>query len=158
MTSYASPRRAHRSIRSGVGFAAVVVALAVTSALLTMSGASASPVRPARSPAWFSSPSHNIGCYVDRAAARCDIRHHSYQAPKKPKSCHLDWGDSLYVIKRAHWTCHGDTTLGARRVLRYGHSIKVGRFKCTSRRSGMRCRNVRTHHGFKLSREVARRF
>jgi hypothetical protein len=43
-------------------------------------------------------------------------------------------------------------------VLAYGDAIRRGRFRCRSRRDGMRCVNVRTEHGFLLGRERARRF
>lgn len=54
-------------------------------------------------------------------------------------------------------TCVNDAVL-AGRMLAYGDSIRRGRFRCTSRRSRMRCVNARNGHGFKLSRELARRF
>ena len=38
-------------------------------------------------------------------------------------------------------------------VLDYGESRRFGRLRCTSRRSGMRCRSTRSGHGFLLSRE-----
>jgi hypothetical protein len=59
---------------------------------------------------------------------------------------------------RGHFICAGDTVLNDRRRLAYGSSIRRGRYLCTSRRSGMRCRNSRTGHGFKLSRQRARGF
>jgi hypothetical protein len=48
--------------------------------------------------------------------------------------------------------------VNAGRELRYGESVRRGRFRCRSRRSGMRCVNTRTGHGFALSRERVRRF
>jgi hypothetical protein len=51
--------------------------------------------------------------------------------------------------------CAGDTVFNRGRRLRYGVSIVRGRFRCTSLRSGMRCVNERTAHGFKLSFERA---
>ena len=76
-------------------------------------------------------------------------------------ACDLDWGQGVAVDKRdrkAYWVCAGDTTLGTGRKLGYGDSIKRGDIRCRSRRSGMRCRNLRTGHGFALSRDSARLF
>jgi uncharacterized protein DUF6636 len=42
-------------------------------------------------------------------------------------------------------------------VLRYGHSLRFGPFRCTSRTSGLTCRS-RAGHGFFVSRERRRTF
>lgn len=112
----------------------------------------------------FQSPSKNIGCVIVKGpggrGARCDIRNHTWQAPPKPRSCHLDWGNGLEVGARGkgRFVCAGDTVLGQGRVLPYGKRIRFGGFKCGSKPSGIRCFNRHTHHGFKLSRTVAKRF
>ena len=109
----------------------------------------------------FKSPSGNIGCVLDkRDGVRCDIREKSWTAPPKPSWCDVDWGGGVQVgrRKRASFVCAGDTVLGANRTLSYGSSIRRGRFECFSRRTGMRCVNHRTHHGFRLSRQHAVRF
>jgi hypothetical protein len=43
-------------------------------------------------------------------------------------------------------------------TLRYGRSVRLGPFRCTSLRVGMRCVFVRTGHGFLISRESLKRF
>jgi hypothetical protein len=43
-------------------------------------------------------------------------------------------------------------------VLRYGHSKRFGKLKCTSRRTGMTCRSLRSGHGFTVSVQHQRRF
>jgi len=112
----------------------------------------------------FQSPSKNIGCVITRGSsgheARCDIRQHSWHAPPKPRSCHLDYGNGLEVRHsgKGHFVCAGDTVLGQGRVLAYGKAIQFGGFRCTSRQSGMRCVNRKTQHGFRLSRQDAKRF
>ena len=108
----------------------------------------------------FQSPSKNIGCYIDSSAVRCDIRVHSWTAPPKPSYCDVDWGGGMAVGKkhRGGFVCAGDTTLNAGPVLAYGSSRSEGRFTCTSRESGMTCRNRRNGHGFFLSRDSYRRF
>jgi hypothetical protein len=108
----------------------------------------------------FASPSGNIGCVMENAGVRCDIRDHSWNSPPKPKNCELDYGGGLFVGKKhkADFICAGDTTLDAGPVLPYGGSRTLGRFRCTSSEAGMRCVNRRNGHGFLLSREQAKRF
>jgi hypothetical protein len=111
--------------------------------------------------AGFRSPSGNIGCYISGKGARCDIRNHDWQAPPKPASCELDWGDGLAVGRhgRADYVCAGDTTLDpSNPVLGYGERIKRGRFRCKSKQSGIKCVNRRNEHGFKISRQRAKVF
>ena len=113
----------------------------------------------------FRTPSGNIGCYYTsnrnlQARLRCDIRSGLKPAPRRPKSCDLDWGDSyeLAPTGRALLTCHGDTAIDpTARVLRYGTRWSRGGFTCTSRKTGPRCSN-RSGHGFYLSRGHSYRF
>jgi len=109
----------------------------------------------------FKSPSGNIGCVLaKRDGVRCDIRAKEWSAPPKPSWCDVDWGGGVQVgrRKRASFVCAGDTVLGADRTLAYGSSIRRGRFECFSRRTGMRCVNHRSRHGFRLSRQRLRLF
>lgn len=101
----------------------------------------------------FSSPSRNIACEITQTSVRCDIEVHSYQPPPEPDGCDGMWGTSLQVgdAAAAH-VCVTDSKIGAEEVLEYGTSTVLGDFGCTSRRSGMTCLNVRTDHGFKISR------
>src|SRR3954454_4756589 len=91
----------------------------------------------------FNSPSGNIGCIVGSSyGARCDIRDKDWSRGPRPKGCPkvVDWGPGLIVAKsgKGHLVCAGDTALSnAGPVLAYGKSRTVGRFKCTSRTSGM---------------------
>ena len=107
----------------------------------------------------FSSPSGNIGCAGETTrgatnVVRCDIRTRSWSPPAKPASCELDWGQGVTLgpLRRARWTCAGDTTLGVPIKLRYGATKQIGTIRCTSLRSGMRCLNKRGF-GFKMSRQ-----
>jgi hypothetical protein len=103
----------------------------------------------------FSSPSHNIGCAMTTRFARCDIENRDWSAPRKPRSCRLDWGFGLEIGKsgRAGFVCAGDTTIDPRgRVLAYGTQQIMGRYTCSSRRSGMTCRNRGTGNGFRIAR------
>jgi hypothetical protein len=105
---------------------------------------------------FFSSPSRNIGCLITQTTLRCDIQQKSYKEPRRPASCQLDYGKALAVTadeSEATFVCAGDTVLGAKKVLGYHTSTEVGDFGCTSRETGMTCYNLRTRHGFTLSRE-----
>ena len=108
----------------------------------------------------FHSPSGNIRCVIAaKIYTRCDITVRDWRPPPKPRSCEFDWGNTLEVglRGRGRFGCVSDA-IDPGRVLAYGDSIQRGRFRCRSRRSGMRCVNMRNGHGFALSRERVRRF
>src|SRR5262245_40404016 len=109
---------------------------------------------------YFQSPSHNIACVIVSDGVRCDIRKHSWVAPPKPASCDVDYGGGLSLTDhgKGHYTCAGDTLLGSGKVLPYGRSRTLGDFRCTSKKSGMRCVNERNRHGFLLATESVRLF
>lgn len=108
----------------------------------------------------FESPSHNIGCVMFEQGARCDIRHHSWPLPKKPRSCEFDYGGSVFVGDkgRGEYGCVSDSAFGAGPVLPYGERLRKGRFICTSEEAGVRCVNRRNGHGFLISRQRVRLF
>jgi hypothetical protein len=111
----------------------------------------------------FRTPSGNIGCIASTGPTylRCDIKSGLRPRPPKPSDCrHLAWGDSLGMTGtgRPIFVCHGDTVfVPSARVVAYGHTIKVGPFRCTSQSSGLTCRN-RAGHGWFLSRTSYRRY
>lgn len=109
----------------------------------------------------FLTPSGNIGCYVLKDSARCDVKARSWRAPAKPRACDLEWGDAIGVgpqSRKASFVCHGDTARDPRaRRLAYGRTIKVGPMRCTSRTDGVRCANA-LGHGFFVSRQSYRLF
>ena len=105
--------------------------------------------------AGFVSPSGNIGCYLDRDGARCDIVRKNWQPPPAPDDCDLDWGAGVSVHKaeEASFTCAGDTVLGGKRTLAYGQALRAGDFLCSSDSKAMRCENSASGHGFTLAIE-----
>jgi hypothetical protein len=130
-----------------------LVALAVVAGALVAAA-------PASAAVSFHSPSGNIRCVIAaKIYTRCDITNRDWSPPPKPRSCEFDWGNTLEVGLRGKgkFGCVSDA-IDPGRVLSYGESIARGRFRCRSRRSGMRCVNTRTGHGFALSRERVRRF
>ena len=108
----------------------------------------------------FRSPSGNIGCGLDGDVARCDIAKRDWSPPPKPASCDGDYGQGLRISRsgsRGCFVCAGDSALSGRRTLRYGISLRRGSITCTSRLSGVTCKN-RRGHGFRVSRQSYRRF
>ena len=107
----------------------------------------------------FATPSLNIGCYGDSTGVRCDIRKTSAKKPPRPRACRFDWGTAYGLTRtgKGRGICASDTALPdpnrPGRILRYGKSIRVNaRITCTSRRTGLTCRNTKKH-GFLLSKQ-----
>lgn len=117
---------------------------------------------------FFHLPSGNISCVLYDSSPRylrCDIRGGLKPTPSRlsrPASCDLDWGDSVTLSPtgRTELTCHGDTVLFVNprsKVLRYGTTWTRGPYTCTSRTTGLTCKNT-AGHGFFLSLQSWRRF
>ena len=103
----------------------------------------------------FSSPTGNIGCYIDRESVRCDIAERDWEPPKAPKSCELDYGQGIELRagSTADFVCAGDTALEGGDPLAYGSSISAGLLRCESSEAAIRCTDAETGRGFSLSRE-----
>ena len=119
------------------------VALAATALAL----AAAAPVSAAAKS--FQTPSHNIICLYSSSGGpgpflRCDVR---------------SLNDTAFTLDRRHRgkRVHVTDAVPAGHVLRYGRSLTLGPIRCTSRRTGLTCRNG-AGHGFALSRERQRVF
>jgi hypothetical protein len=134
-------------------------------------GALVLAVAPASAPAFqlrmFHTAGGNVGCamILGREArggsARCDIAKHEWQSPPTPKWCDLDYGNGLVVgpRKKAGFVCAGDTVLRQGKALAVGNVVRLGPFRCKALRDqAVTCWNVRSKHGFKLSRTLARIF
>ena len=137
-----------------IGLAALLLVAA------TLTTAVAAPAAAASSSAWFSSPSKNIGCYMDASSVRCDVLKYTYKATKRPAWCPLAWGPAVEVDTKGkgHFECVGDTVAGSKTILKYGHSRSIGRFTCTSRTTGMTCIDRWNGHGFRVSKASYRFF
>jgi hypothetical protein len=101
----------------------------------------------------FTSPSGNIGCYIDRKTVRCDIDKRDWDPPMAPSDCDLDYGQGIELPAGGTpgFVCAGDTALGGGDPLPYGQSIAAGLLRCESSESGMSCRDIETGRGFTLS-------
>ena len=122
------------ALATAVAFAAVIVGVA---------GARTSTVR------WFHSPSGNIECEV----ASHDLRGtYAYCQTFKPlQTARLTARGKTSVC--VHRTCPvGNGPIDAT-TLAYGHSLRIGIFRCTSAMTGVRCAVIATGHGFRIARE-----
>lgn len=108
----------------------------------------------------FTSPTRNIGCYIDRTSVRCDIAKHDWKPPPKPKTCDLDWGGGIGLSPghKPSIICAGDTALNRSHKLAYGKAIAAGVLRCDSKATGMTCRDTKTGRGFTLSRQAYKLF
>lgn len=111
----------------------------------------------------FRTPSGKIGCgwYKEgsRESLRCDILNRN-SLPRRPASCDADYGHAFAMTRhrRARAICAGDTVVNQRAaVLGYGRTKRIGGFRCTSRTSGLTCKNL-DGHGWFLSRERVKLF
>ena len=102
---------------------------------------------------FFHSPSGNIQCEV---AYHDDRGTYAYCQTFQPlASVKLNDGGISKVCHGAR--CVGDGPENAF-TLGYGHSIRVGAFKCTSRTTGMTCKLVGLKRGFRIARAGIERF
>lgn len=129
-------------------------------ATATQSVAPSSTVEQTAEPAdglvGFTSPTGAIGCMLDDAFVRCDVRENVWNLPPRPAECEFDYGQgvSLAAGEEAAMVCAGDTTLGAGEPLAYGMSITRGSLSCESTQTGVTCRDARGGHGFTVARET----
>jgi hypothetical protein len=106
----------------------------------------------------FTSPSGNIGCYIDPSSVRCDIQEREWSPPPKPASCNenVGWGQGLTLDagESATFVCAGDTALTTGNPLAFGDKIVAGSIECTSAPSGITCRDLQDGGEFSISREA----
>ena len=108
----------------------------------------------------FVSPTGNVSCMIDADSARCDIIDRDWAPPPRPADCEFDYGHGISLApgQQAQFVCAGDTAFGPDEVLPYGDSITAGALRCESAQSWITCRDVRSGHGFSISREAYRLF
>jgi hypothetical protein len=100
----------------------------------------------------FRSPTGKLGCAF-------------YSDPQTPRTVRCEWRGSndvaftLHERGRTHRIKISDTVMDPKaNVLAYGRSISFGKLRCTSRRTGITCRSLRSRHGFMVSVEKRRTF
>ena len=102
--------------------------------------------------AGFYSPSRNISCEMaDRDARGSSVY---CQSVKTPKNVRLSLDGRLKICRGAK--CLGNPAESTR-ALGYGRKMTIGRFACSSRKSGVQCSVIRSGKGFLISRTGVRR-
>ena len=117
-----------------------LVLAAVVLASLALAPAAGATVR------FFHSPSGNIECEM-RVTTNAK---YAYCQTKTPaRSARLSRTGHTTICRGGK--CVGDAPEDAT-TLAYGRSVTLGRFRCTSRRTGMRCVMTLNGHGFRINR------
>jgi hypothetical protein len=146
----------------------ISTAVAIVIAAVAMSS-SASGSSGARKAPGFRSPSGNIHGYYDPKAfapphgtkrlLTCEIRHADYMMQLQHRCSAGDWhGFGLGAKTKPTIFCTGNPNYAIRPVyttLAYGKSWTRGPFTCTSRVTGVTCRNQGAHGVF-ISRQAYR--
>jgi NHL repeat len=102
--------------------------------------------------AGFYSPSRNLSCTL---ADRDPRGTYVYcQSVKAPTNVRMRLNGRLKICRGTR--CLGNPA-GNTRTLGYGKKVTVGRFRCHSLRSGVRCTVIRSGKGFLISRSGVRR-
>lgn len=106
----------------------------------------------------FASPTGNIVCrmmlFEGEASAFCWVLEAEWGFPE-PSNCDLDWmSTALFVGEESGGgDCRGDAPFTEEpTTLQYGKGLRVGDIVCESRRSGVKCSNLVTDHGFRAAR------
>ena len=126
----------------------VLVALVAALVVVAPAGAHSNVVR------WFHSPSRNIECEVASGDARGT---YAYCQTFKPLQTVQLKANGRSVVC-AHRVCPvGNGPINAL-TLAYGHSLRIGIFRCTSAVSGVRCVVSTSGHGFTIARAGIKTF
>jgi hypothetical protein len=108
-------------------------------------------------PQHFSTPTGNIGCFVDKTFAECDIDERDWEPPPAPPDCDGDWGHGISVSEgEVSFVCAFDTALGAETVVAYGQMVRRGEHGCRVQESGVTCVHLGSGRGFMISRDSYR--
>lgn len=110
---------------------------------------------PSADGAFFATPSGNIGCAAFETDVRCDVLDNTWSVPPTPSDCEFDFGLSVALVGtgKSELGCISDSVMTTdSAVLGYGEAVEFGSTTCVSRRSGLRCQNTSTGHGFTVSR------
>lgn len=152
--------------------AAVLAATAITvaSSIATAdAGVPAATVAQAGTVAHFTSPSGNIDCLLSNddtygRGVACVVEQNDWWPlpPERPSSCDLDWvGTELYLTQKGKvfvGACRGDVgpvCTGNCVTLPFGESVRVGKIRCSSAKSGITCQTTNgARHGFRVSRSA----
>ena len=121
------------------------------------------PVAGAVEQIYFTSPTGNIGCFMDPWTARCDIRDRAWSPPPRPANCPEfgvyghDFGRGIVLTADSDsgpmFTCASDSLLNSGPAVAYGQDVQLDSIRCQIWPSGVTCNDFMTGKGFGLSRE-----
>ncbi len=103
----------------------------------------------------FRTPSGHIGCFytTEPTFLRCDVTYHTRFTGRRCAEGVYGPAFGMTPTGRAHALCVSDSAIEPKApVLAYGTKKRYGPYVCTSRRTGLTCRNGRGH-GWMLSRQ-----
>lgn len=134
--------------------------VATAAAVCAFAGA---PTASAVEQVYFTSPTGNIGCFMDPWHVRCDIRDRGWSPPPRPANCPdsgvyaQDYGMGIVLNADddagAQFACANDSVFGAGSVLPYGQETQVDSIRCQISPSGVACQDFMNGKGFSMSRE-----
>lgn len=114
------------------------------------------------------------------ASVRCDVGRFTFSPPPRPVDCEWDWGQSLELGSSASFGCISDSIGGSASVekqnstawflppydslvsdsgadsvaLGYGRALMLGPLRCSSKSSGVSCRNEDSGAAFTVNRSA----
>lgn len=117
----------------------------------------------------FQSPSGNITCSLAAKAAGCEVEDHTWKAPGSAQACEseyeYDGGASPTTEAWVEEKGRGKLYQGCRYEgdfggveLAYGTGLLLGDFRCRSLTTGIECTNLKTKHGFEVSKAAYKVF
>lgn len=130
------------------------VLLATAVATLAAAGVASAAFSP------FRTPSGLVGCYyaTGPTTLRCDVDYRTRFTGKKKCAGLYGQSFSMSARGRARILCATDSALDPNApALAYGSTRHLGPYTCTSKTSGLTCRN-RAGHGWTLSRQSVKLF
>ena len=93
------------------------------------------PVAGAVEQIYFTSPSGNLGCFMDPWTVRCDIRDRNWSPPPRPADCPefgdyaQDYGQGIVLNADsdagAAFACANDSVLGSGPAVSYGQEMQL---------------------------------
>jgi hypothetical protein len=103
----------------------------------------------------FTSPSGNVGRYIDPTSARCAISDRDWTPPPRVGDCEFGYGQGINLStgEAPNFVSAGDTALGGGAPLAYDQSVSAGSLRCGSAATGITCTDSTTGHGFSIARE-----
>lgn len=99
----------------------------------------------------FTSPDKSIVCSLNALGAKCTVKEPKWKPAGEGAKCADRWVLRTDNSSDGVFYCMPGP-LAASQPLAFGDDVTRGGFSCQSREAGIRCINVKTQHGFSLSK------